>query len=55
MNINIRNSVKENLKGASTKEVYETIQDAISVGELLWEKADTTTKETIVSSIAKAL
>ena len=45
----------------------ETIQDAISVGEekilpglgvlfeLLWEKADTTTKETIVSSIAKAL
>ena len=33
MNINIRNSVKENLKGASTKEVYETIQDAISVGE----------------------
>ena len=63
MNINIRNSVKENLKGASTKEVYETIsvgEEKILPGlgvlfELLWEKADTTTKETIVSSIAKAL
>ena len=53
MNINIRNSVKENLKGASTK---EKILPGLGVlFELLWEKADTTTKETIVSSIAKAL
>ncbi len=67
MDINIRNSVKENLKGASTTEVFQTIQDAISVGEekvlpglgvlfeILWQKADTNYKETIVSNIAKAL
>jgi small, acid-soluble spore protein I len=67
MDINIRNSVKENLKGSTTQEVYQTIQDAISVGEekvlpglgvlfeLLWQKADTNCKETIVSNIAKAL
>ena len=67
MDINIRNSVKENVKGSTSTEVFQTIQDAISVGEekvlpglgvlfeLLWQKADTTFKENIVSNITKAL
>ncbi len=67
MDINIRNNVLSNLKGASAKEVYDTIQDAITLGEekvlpglgvlfeLLWQTTDASYKDTLVSTITKAL
>ncbi|MCM1260048.1 MAG: small acid-soluble spore protein SspI [Prevotella sp.] len=67
MDINIRNNVLSNLKGASAKEVYDTIQDAITLGEekvlpglgvlfeLLWQTTDANYKDTLVSTITKAL
>ncbi|MCM1514084.1 MAG: small acid-soluble spore protein SspI [Anaeroplasma bactoclasticum] len=67
MDINIRNNVLSNLKGASAKEVYDTIQDAITLGEekvlpglgvlfeLLWQTTDASYKDNLVSTLTKAL
>lgn len=63
MDINIRNSVKSNLTGSSTSEIYQTIEEAIKVGEekvlpglgvlfeALWQKSDSTFKDTIVEKV----
>ena len=67
MDINIRRAVKDNLNHASTEDVRKTIMDAIQIGEekvlpglgvlfeLLWQKADATYQNQIVTSICEAL
>lgn len=63
MDINIRNSVKSNLTGSSATEIYQTIEEAINVGEekvlpglgvlfeALWQKSDAAFKDTIVEKV----
>lgn len=67
MDINIRKSVKNNLATSSHQDIYETIEDAIKVGEekvlpglgvlfeVLWQKADSTLRNTIVENISQSL
>lgn len=63
MDINIRNSVKSNLKDSSTTDIYKTIEDAINVGEekvlpglgvlfeALWHQSDDAFKNNIVCKV----
>lgn len=65
MDINIRNSVKSNLSGSSTTDIYKTIEDAINVGEekvlpglgvlfeALWNKSDSAFKDNIVQKVTE--
>ncbi len=67
MNIDIRNSIKNNFKKSNSNEIFESIENAVSdkdeitlpgLGvffELLWKEASNTEKNSIIEKIKKGL
>lgn len=67
MDINIRKSVKNNLKGTTSSEIYQTIEESIKLGEenvlpglgvlfeSLWQNANNDLKTTIVNELTDYL
>lgn len=67
MDLNIRKSVKNNLKGVTSSEIYQTIEESIKLGEenilpglgvlfeFLWQNANDNLKTTIVNEITDYL
>ncbi len=67
MDISIRKSVIDNLKNASSDEIFKTIEDATVTTEekvlpglgvlfeVLWKSSDATFKQTLATQVAKNL